>query len=87
MYKLISITDKNDKPSNRKIHMNYFGGIVESITPLEGGNLVIKFQPKDTVLNNGLVTSPMVDVWEMQEDNEKVVIIQTENSRYYFVEE
>lgn len=87
MYKLISITDKNDKTSTSKIHTKYLGCIVDSITPMEGGNLVIKFQPKDTVLNNGLVTSSMVDVWEMQEDNEKVVIIQTENSRYYFVEE
>lgn len=81
MYKLISITDKNDKPSNLKIHMNYLGGIVESITPLEGGNLVIKFHPKDS----GLVTSPMVDVYEIPDEEENVVIIETQNSKYYFV--
>ena len=84
MYKLISITDKNDKPSNRKIHMKYLG-IVESITPLKDGNLVIKFQPKDNIINNGLVTSPMVDVYEIPDEEENVVIIETQNSKYYFV--
>lgn len=85
MYKLISITDKNDKPSNLKIHMKYLGGIVDSITPLKDGNLVIKFQPKDNVLNNGLITSPMVDVYEIPDEEENVVIIETQNSKYYFV--
>lgn len=85
MYKLISITDKKDKPSNRKIHIKYLDSIVESITPLEGGNLVIKFQPKDNIINNGLVTLPMVDVYEIPDEEENVVIIETQNSKYYFV--
>ena len=85
MYKLISITDKKDNQLTDKLHKKYIGSLVESIEPTQSGGLLIKCVSENNK-NKGMLTTKLEDVWELPDENETVIVMETENSRYYFVE-